>query len=109
MRVAEACKDAGLERMQYSCFRGPLSRNMREELLERLRKIRREWEARWQKDFPDASVKPVDAPAPPEDEAKGHWTAAFKILIQPICEKDLKMALYAYLFVDVQAEQKPDE
>jgi hypothetical protein len=101
LRVAEACKDAGLERMQYSCFRGPLSRNMREELLERLRKIQQEWEARWRKDFPDASVKPVDLPSPPEDEAKGHWTPAFKILIQPICEKDLKMALYAYLFVDV--------
>lgn len=109
LRVAEACKDAGLERIQYSCFRGSLSRNMREELLEKLRKIQREWEARWKKDFPDAPAKPVDLPAPPPDEAKGTWQPAFKIMIQPICEKDLKSALYAYLFVDAPGELKNRE
>ena len=100
-RVSEACKDFGLERLQFSCFRGKLSQNKREELYERLRKIQREWEARWRKDFPESQVKPMELPAPPEDEAKGRWTPAFKIMIQPMCEKDVKTALYAYLFADV--------
>jgi hypothetical protein len=101
LRVSEACKDYGLERLQFSCFRGILSSNKREELYERLRKIQREWEARWHKDFPEAQTKPMDLPVPPEDDAKGHWQPAFKIMIQPLCEKDVKTALYAYLFADV--------
>ncbi len=32
MRVAEACKDYGLARIQFSGFHGALDRNMREEL-----------------------------------------------------------------------------
>lgn len=101
LRVSEACKDFGLERLQYSCFRGMLSQNKREELHERLRQIQEQWEKRWKKDFPDAPAQPVDAPAPPLEDAKGTWQPAFKIMIQPICEKDMKTALYAYLFVDV--------
>lgn len=37
-RIAERCKDFGLERVQYSAFYGSLSRNKREELWLRLRK-----------------------------------------------------------------------
>ena len=32
-RVSEACLDFGLERIQFSVFRGKLNRNKREELL----------------------------------------------------------------------------
>jgi CRISPR-associated protein Cas2 len=35
-RISEACLDFGLERIQFSVFRGKLNRNKREELLERL-------------------------------------------------------------------------
>src|SRR6266700_3292594 len=90
-RVAEACKDFGLQRIQYSCFQGRLSQNKREELYERMRKSQREWEVRWKKDFP----------VPPDEKASGKWEPAFKILIQPLCEKDVNSAAYAYLFVDV--------
>ena len=106
LRVSEACKDFGLERVQYSCFRGKLSQNKREELYERLRRIQRDWESRWRKDFPGARVEPTEVPSPPADEAQGRWTPAFKIMIQPLCEKDVKTALYAYLFVDVPRENQ---
>jgi hypothetical protein len=99
--VAEACKDFGLERIQYSCFRGKLSQNKREELYERLRKIQRNWEDRWRKDLPELRVQPRDFPHPPDQQASGRWDPAFKILIQPLCEKDVNGASYAYLFVDV--------
>ncbi|MGI6344399.1 MAG: CRISPR-associated endonuclease Cas2 [Bacillota bacterium] len=36
-KVAEACKDYGLERIQYSAFWGEISNNRREELIYRLR------------------------------------------------------------------------
>jgi CRISPR-associated protein Cas2 len=36
-RVAEDCKDAGLERVQYSVFRGPMTRTRRSELVAKLR------------------------------------------------------------------------
>ncbi|MGH9861018.1 MAG: CRISPR-associated endonuclease Cas2 [Candidatus Acidiferrales bacterium] len=100
-RVSEACKDFGLERIQYSCFRGPLSLNKREELYERMRRIQRDWEKRWRKDFPEMKVDQRDVPEPPEREPGGRWEPAFKILIQPLCEKDLGSTLYAYLFVDL--------
>lgn len=100
-RVAEACKDFGLERIQYSCFRGKLSQNKREELYERMRKIQREWELRWKKDFPESQVQQNDFPVPPDEKASGKWEPAFKILIQPLCEKDVNGAAYAYLYVDV--------
>ena len=35
-RIANACKDYGLERIQYSAFSGPLSATMRGELIARL-------------------------------------------------------------------------
>ncbi|WP_447973989.1 CRISPR-associated endonuclease Cas2 [Nitrospira sp. Kam-Ns4a] len=35
-KVAEVCKDYGLERIQFSAFCGPLTRNRREELFLRL-------------------------------------------------------------------------
>ena len=35
-RISETCLDFGLERIQYSVFRGKLNRNKREELLMRL-------------------------------------------------------------------------
>jgi hypothetical protein len=107
-RVSEACKDFGLERVQYSCFRGKLSRNKRGEVYERLRKIQRDWETRWRKDFPDARLQPSDTPDFPEQEADGRWNPAFKILIQPLCEKDVSAASYAYLYVDVPHSEGED-
>lgn len=59
-RVSETCLDYGLERVQYSAFRGKLSRNKREELWLRLKRTLE------------------DCPG--------------KILLQPICEKDGKIA-----------------
>ncbi len=56
-RIADACLDFGLARVQYSAFAGALNRNRREELFLRLRTIL-------------------------ADEAG-------KILIQPVCEKDV--------------------
>jgi CRISPR/Cas system-associated endoribonuclease Cas2 len=100
-RVADACKDFGLERIQYSCFRGKLSQNKREELYERMRKVQREWELRWRKDFCDARIERHDSPDFPDAEPNGRWAPAFKIVIQPLCEKDVGSATYAYLFVDV--------
>ena len=38
-RISEACLDFGLERIQYSVFRGKLNCNKREELLIRLTDI----------------------------------------------------------------------
>jgi len=108
-RVAEACKDFGLQRIQYSCFRGKLSQNKREELYERMRKVQREWELRWRKDFPETRIEQVDFPDPPETVPSGRWEPAFKILIQPLCEKDLGTATYAYLFVDVPKSNPEDE
>ena len=108
-RVSEACKDFGLQRIQYSCFRGKLSQNKREELYERMRKVQREWEVRWRKDFPDTRIEQVDFPDPPETEPSGRWEPAFKILIQPLCEKDLGTASYAYLYVDVPKSSVEDE
>jgi hypothetical protein len=100
-RVSEACKDFGLERFQYSCFRGLLSRNKREELFERFRGIQRSWESRWREHFPGSRVQMNDSPDTPDRRADGRWQPAFKIVIQPLCEKDIGSATYAYLFVDV--------
>lgn len=38
-KVANACKDYGLQRVQYSAFKGELSNNRIEELFFRLKKI----------------------------------------------------------------------
>ncbi|GAX88396.1 CRISPR-associated endonuclease Cas2 [Effusibacillus lacus] len=38
-KVANACKDYGLQRIQFSAFRGDLSANRMEELFFRLKKI----------------------------------------------------------------------
>ena len=38
-RVVDVCKDYGLERFQYSAFRGRLSRNKAEELWERVLEV----------------------------------------------------------------------
>src|ERR1051325_8855153 len=38
-RISDACLDYGLERVQYSAFRGKLSRNKREELWLKLKVI----------------------------------------------------------------------
>lgn len=108
-RVSDACKDFGLERIQYSCFRGKLSQNKREELYERMRKVQRDWEKRWHKDFPESRSEQTDFPDPPEIKPAGRWEPAFKILIQPLCEKDLGSAAYAYLYVDVPKEPRTDE
>jgi CRISPR-associated protein Cas2 len=59
-RISEACLDYGLERIQFSAFRGKLTRNKRDELFLRL-----------------ASILGGEAG---------------KILVQPICDKDVKMA-----------------
>jgi CRISPR-associated protein Cas2 len=60
-RIADACLDFGLTRVQYSAFAGALNRNKREELFLRLRTTLGE-------DFG-------------------------KILIQPVCEKDVSQML----------------
>jgi CRISPR-associated protein Cas2 len=57
-RIAEACKDYGLVRIQFSAFAGPLSRNKCSELYLRLQQ--------------ELGEKPG------------------KVLIQPVCQKDLK-------------------
>jgi CRISPR-associated protein Cas2 len=57
-KIAEACLDFGLLRVQYSAFAGSLNRNKREELFLRLR------------------------------ETLGD--DAGKILIQPVCQKDVQ-------------------
>lgn len=101
LRVSEACKDFGLERIQYSCFQGLLSRNKREELYERIRGIQRAWQMKWQDQLPDGRVRMEDSPEPPPPEPETYWQPAFKIVIQPLCEKDLGAATYAYLFVGV--------
>jgi len=38
-RMAEACKDYGLQRIQWSAFMGDLNHNRREELSQRLRSL----------------------------------------------------------------------
>jgi CRISPR-associated protein Cas2 len=38
-KISEACLDYGLERIQFSVFRGKLNRNKREELLMRLTNV----------------------------------------------------------------------
>lgn len=60
-RIADVCKDYGLERIQFSAFCGSLTRNKREELYLRLR------------------------------ETLG--TRPGKILLQPVCEKDVRGGL----------------
>ena len=100
-RVSEACKDFGLVRIQYSCFRGLLSRNKRGELYERFRRIQGSWESRWRKNFPESRIHLSDSPDMPEQKPAARWHPAFKIVIQPLCEKDIGSASYAYLFVDV--------
>ena len=57
-RVANACKDYGLERIQFSGFQGELNRNLRGELFLRIEGI------------------------------LGNHSG--KVLILPVCEKDLK-------------------
>ena len=100
-RVADACKDFGLRRIQYSCFQGRLSQNKREELYERMRRVQRDWEIRWRKDFPQSCIQRQDTSDFPDSEPSGRWSPAFKIVIQPLCEKDVSSATYAYLFIDV--------
>jgi CRISPR-associated protein Cas2 len=39
VKVADACLDYGLQRIQYSAFAGVLSRNRQGELLQRIRKL----------------------------------------------------------------------
>jgi hypothetical protein len=107
-RVSEACKDFGLERIQYSCFRGMLSRNKREELYERFRDIQRSWLLRWQDRFPSSRVQMNDSPDTPELIPVGWWQPAFKIFIQPLCEKDIGATTYAYLFVDMTEPPKDE-
>lgn len=99
--VSEACKDFGLERIQYSCFRGKLSNNKREELYERFRKIQGDWQRKWYKDQPQSRFEPSDSPDFPDRPASGRWQPSFKIMIQPLCEKDISAATYAYMFMDV--------
>lgn len=60
-KIADVCKDYGLERIQFSAFCGPLTRNKREELFLRL------------------------------GDALG--TRPGKILLQPVCEKDIRGGL----------------
>lgn len=38
-KIAETCKDYGLDRIQYSTFSGKLSRNQQEELMLRLEEL----------------------------------------------------------------------
>jgi hypothetical protein len=66
-----------------------------------MRKVQRDWELRWRKDFPDSRIQRPDSPDFPDAEPNGRWAPAFKIVIQPLCEKDVGSATYAYLFIDV--------
>jgi CRISPR/Cas system-associated endoribonuclease Cas2 len=113
VRVAEACKDFGLTRIQYSCFRGKLSGNKREELYERFRKIQSDWQKRLYKDIPQSRFAALDSPDFPEKPPVGRWWPSFKIMIQPLCEKDVSAAGYAYMFMDVlefaQTAKREDE
>lgn len=61
-KIAEVCKDYGLERIQFSAFCGALTRNKREELFLRLGSTL--------------------------GERPG------KILLQPVCEKDIRDSLH---------------
>lgn len=72
-RIANACKDYGLERIQFSAFSGLLNANKREELLLRLRR-----------------------------ELGDH---AGKILVLPICDRDLKAVKEVVI---VEEEQRAD-
>lgn len=60
-KIADVCKDYGLERIQFSAFYGSLTRNKREELFLRLGDVL--------------------------GERPG------KILLQPVCEKDIRGGL----------------
>jgi CRISPR-associated protein Cas2 len=60
-KIADACFDFGLVRVQYSAFAGALNRNKREELFLRLR------------------------------DTLGDEVG--KILVQPVCEKDVEQML----------------
>jgi len=60
-KIAEVCKDYGLERIQFSAFCGSLTRNKREELFLRL------------------------------GDTLGERPG--KILLQPVCEKDIRDGL----------------
>jgi hypothetical protein len=79
-----------------------------------MRRVQRDWEIRWRKDFPESRIQREDSPDFPDSEPSGRWSPAFKIVIQPLCEKDVGSATYAYLFIDVlkdderikQAKQK---
>lgn len=72
-RIANACKDYGLERIQFSAFSGLLNANKREELFLRLRR------------------ELGDHPG--------------KILVLPVCEKDLKAVKEVVI---VEEEQRAD-
>lgn len=39
LKVADACLDYGLDRVQYSAFAGDISRNLQEELFKKMRKL----------------------------------------------------------------------
>lgn len=60
-RIAGVCKDYGLERIQFSAFCGPLTRNKREDLFLQLEET--------------LNRRPG------------------KILLQPVCEKDIRAGL----------------
>lgn len=38
-KVADACLDYGLDRLQYSAFQGDISRNLQKELFKRVRRL----------------------------------------------------------------------
>jgi CRISPR-associated protein Cas2 len=69
-KIAEVCKDYGLERIQYSAFLGLLTRNRREELFLRLEAV------------------------------LGRHPG--KILVQPVCEKDIAAGLQVFNEDDIE-------
>ncbi len=70
-KPASACKDFGLQNIQYSCFREKLSQSKREELYERMRRVQRDWEIRWCKDFPESRIQREDSTDFPDSEPSG--------------------------------------
>jgi CRISPR-associated protein Cas2 len=74
-KIADVCKDYGLERIQFSAFCGFLTRNKREELFLRL----------------------------------GHTLGERpgKILLQPVCEKDVRLSLHVENDDDGREPQSP--
>ena len=77
-RLAEVCKDYGLQRIQYSAFQGDLNHNRRQELIRRLRRTlgRNAGNIQvWPVCDRDAALRAeIDVPLPPGEEGR-RWSS----------------------------------